>query len=42
MKNKQKPRGEAINEVISELAFRAQLRKLAEQRERKKEHKRRK
>lgn len=34
MKTKQEPRGEAVNAVISELAFRTQLRKLAEQRER--------
>ncbi len=42
MKTEQTPRGEAVNAVMAELAFRTQLRKLAEQRERRREHKRRK
>ena len=39
MKTEQTPRGEAVNAVMAELAFRTQLRKLAEQRERRRKYK---
>ena len=42
MNDKQKPsRGEIINSVVAEMAFRKHLRKLAEQRERRLVHTRR-